>query len=217
MFQKGYLYLFTCFFLGSCSAQVKQKDSIKIEESKSDVKMENRKEAIFGAGCFWCTEAFYTSLDGVVSVTPGYAGGTTKNPTYEEVCTGSTGHAEVAKIVYDSTKISFEELLEVFWFVHDPTSLNRQGNDVGTQYRSVIFYMDDNQRELAEIYKRKLNESGAYERPVVTEIKPLTVFYPAEDYHNNYFANNPNQPYCSAVIRPKVEKFRKAFHDKLKN
>lgn len=174
------------------------------------------KEATFGAGCFWCVEACFSELDGVISVKSGYAGGETHNPTYKEVCTGSTGHAEVLRVVYDDETLTFEELLEVFWFVHDPTQLNRQGGDIGTQYRSVVFYHDEEQGILAEKYKRRLQASGAWEEPIVTEISPLTNFYPAEESHSNYFALNPDQPYCSAVVRPKVEKFRKAFAERLK-
>jgi len=207
---KLYLFFFAIVVMHSCSAQEKR--------SNKDVKMEsnNLSAATFGAGCFWCVEACFADLNGVISVTSGYSGGHKKNPSYKEVCDGITGHAEIARIIYDSTLITYEELLEVFWFVHDPTTLNRQGNDVGTQYRSVIYYHDDAQKELAEKYKKKLNESGAYDKPVVTEISPLINYYPAEDYHQNYFKNNPDQPYCSAVVRPKVEKFRKVFSEKLK-
>ncbi len=172
--------------------------------------------ATFGGGCFWCVEAVYQDLDGVISVTSGYAGGHVKNPAYKEVCNGSTGHAEVAQIVYDPQKVSFDDLLEVFWQVHDPTTLNRQGADVGTQYRSVIFYHDEHQRERAEYYKKKLTDENTWGKPIVTEISPIPVFYPAEDYHQNYYSMNPEQGYCRAVIRPKVEKFHKAFADKLK-
>ncbi len=175
------------------------------------------KEATFGAGCFWCIEACFIDLEGVISVTSGYTGGHTENPTYKQVCEGTTGHAEVARIVYDDEIISYDELLELFWFVHDPTQLNRQGNDVGTQYRSAIFYHDEIQKELAEKYKQKLIEEKVWDKPIVTEISPLSVFYPAEDYHNNYFALNPDNPYCNAVVRPKVEKFKKVFAARLKN
>jgi peptide-methionine (S)-S-oxide reductase len=171
--------------------------------------------ATFGAGCFWCVEACFSQMNGVVEVLSGYMGGTTLNPTYKEVCTGTTGHAEVAQIKYNPSIISYEELLEVFWFVHDPTQLNRQGNDIGTQYRSVVFYHNDEQKQLAEHYKKKLNESGAYSSAVVTEISPAAEFYVAEEYHQGYFFDNPDQPYCSAVVRPKVEKFRKVFAEKL--
>jgi len=174
------------------------------------------KEATFGAGCFWCVEACFNDLAGVISVTSGYSGGQTDAPTYKQVCEGNTGHAEVARVVYDDELISFDELLEVFWFVHDPTQLNRQGNDIGTQYRSVVYYHDEIQKELAEKYKQRLEDEKVWDRPIVTEISPLSEFYPAEDYHSNYFALNPDQPYCSAVVRPKVEKFRKVFQSRLK-
>lgn len=172
--------------------------------------------ATFGAGCFWCVEAVFQDLSGVVSVTSGYTGGQVKNPSYREVCNGTTGHAEVAQIVYDPSKVTFDELLEVFWQTHDPTTLNRQGADAGTQYRSAIFYNNENQRERAEYFKQKLNEESIWPKPIVTEISPLTLFYPAEDYHQNYFSMNPDQAYCRAVIRPKVEKFHKAFAGKIK-
>lgn len=172
--------------------------------------------ATFGTGCFWCTEAIFQDLAGVLKAESGYAGGTVKNPSYKEVCTGTTGHAEVIQVTYDPAVISYEELLEVFWKTHDPTTLNRQGADVGTQYRSVIFYHTEQQRALAEKYKKKLDEAGAFENPIVTEISPYTNFYKAEDYHQNYYNLNGNAPYCSVVIQPKVEKFKKAFADKLK-
>ncbi|MCB0395890.1 MAG: peptide-methionine (S)-S-oxide reductase MsrA [Flavobacteriales bacterium] len=175
------------------------------------------EEATFGAGCFWCVEAIFKDLKGVESVVSGYAGGSKQDPTYEEVCSGTTGHAEVCRITFDPKHITFDELLEVFWKVHDPTTLNRQGEDIGTQYRSVIFYHNEAQRELAETYKNDLNSSGAWDRPVITEISPLTSYYAAEEYHQNYFALNPGQGYCAMVVRPKVEKFRKVFADRLKN
>lgn len=174
------------------------------------------KKATFGSGCFWCTEAVFQDLAGVESVVSGYAGGHIKNPAYREVCEGRTGHAEVVQITYDPEVVSFETLLEVFWKTHDPTTLNRQGNDVGTQYRSVIYYHDEEQQQLAQTYKDKLNASGAFSSPVVTEISPMDVFYAAEEYHQNYFKNNPGQGYCSFVIRPKVDKFKQVFGEKLK-
>ncbi|MCC7232470.1 MAG: peptide-methionine (S)-S-oxide reductase MsrA [Bacteroidia bacterium] len=173
--------------------------------------------ATFGAGCFWCTEAQFQLLNGIISVTSGYSGGNVKNPSYREVCTGRTGHAEVSQIVYDTSKISYEELLEAFWKAHDPTQLNRQGNDTGTQYRSVIFYHNEKQRLLAEQYKKLLDASGAFDAPIVTEIVPFTAFYKAEDYHQNYFNENGEQPYCRFVVAPKVEKFKKVFKGKLKD
>ena len=173
--------------------------------------------ATFGGGCFWCVEAVFENLQGVHSVISGYAGGRNANPTYEQVCTGRTGHAEVCQIHYDPQQVSFSELLEVFWKTHDPTTLNRQGPDTGTQYRSVIFYHDPQQRELAETYKKKLNEADAFNgRKVVTEISPLPTFYPAEEYHQDFYVKNPNQGYCAAIVRPKVEKFKQVFADKVK-
>jgi peptide-methionine (S)-S-oxide reductase len=172
--------------------------------------------ATFGTGCFWCTEAVFQELEGVIKVTSGYSGGNVPNPTYEQVCSKNTGHAEVCQIVYDPSKISFDQLLEVFWKVHDPTTLNRQGNDVGPQYRSVIFYHDDNQKNKAEHYKAELEKSGAWDRPIVTTVEAYKNFYPAEDYHQNYYNNNGNAPYCYFVIRPKLEKFEKVFKGKLK-
>ncbi|MBA4312687.1 MAG: peptide-methionine (S)-S-oxide reductase [Chlorobiaceae bacterium] len=172
--------------------------------------------ATFGAGCFWCVEAIYQQLDGVLSVTSGYMGGSVVNPSYEDVCTGETGHAEVCRIVYDPKKITFDELLEVFWSSHDPTTLNRQGSDIGTQYRSVIFYHTQKQKELAEKYKKKLNAEHAFEKPVITEISAEKEFYKAENYHQNYFNDNSNKPYCQFVIRPKLDKFEKIFKSKIK-
>jgi peptide-methionine (S)-S-oxide reductase len=172
--------------------------------------------ATFGTGCFWCTEAVFQELEGVQAVTSGYSGGHVVNPTYEEVCSKTTGHAECLNIVYDSSKISFDELLEVFWKVHDPTTLNRQGADVGTQYRSVIFYHNEEQKAKAEKYKAELDKSGAWDNPIVTTLEKFDVFYPAEAYHQNYYNNNSNQGYCQFVIRPKLEKFEKVFKNKLK-
>jgi peptide-methionine (S)-S-oxide reductase len=187
------------------------------QENNKVMNSANLDTATFGAGCFWCVEAIYQDLEGVVSVTSGYSGGNVENPSYEAVCTGSTNHAEVCNIVYDTTKISFEELLEVFWSIHDPTTLNRQGHDSGTQYRSAIFYHNTHQKELAEKYKAELNKSGAWKDPLVTEITPFTAFYKAEKYHQNYYNDNAGKnPYCSIVIAPKIEKFKKVFADKLK-
>ncbi|MFW9966995.1 MAG: peptide-methionine (S)-S-oxide reductase MsrA [Candidatus Thorarchaeota archaeon] len=171
--------------------------------------------ATFAAGCFWCVEAVFQQLKGVASVVSGYTGGNTDNPTYNEVLTGKTGHAEACQIEFDPEQITFEELLEVFFETHDPTTLNRQGNDIGTQYRSAIFYHDESQKKAADRYKEKLGASGAWKNPIVTQITPFTKFYRAEDYHQNYFRNNPNQQYCRFVIKPKVEKFEKVFKLKL--
>jgi peptide-methionine (S)-S-oxide reductase len=172
--------------------------------------------ATFGTGCFWCTEAVFQELKGVLKVNSGYSGGNVANPTYEQVTSKKTGHAEVVQIVFDPTIISFDELLEVFWQVHDPTTLNRQGADVGPQYRSAIFYHNIEQKDKATFYKEKLNKSGAFENPIVTEISPLKNFYIAEAYHQNFYTNNPSYGYCSYVIKPKLDKFRKVFADKLR-
>jgi peptide-methionine (S)-S-oxide reductase len=174
------------------------------------------EKATFGSGCFWCTEAIFEKLNGVESVVSGYSGGTVVNPTYKEVTTGRTGHAEVTQIIFDPKIISFKELLEVFWQTHDPTTLNQQGNDVGTQYRSAIFYHNEEQKKLAEEYKKKLEDAKVFEDPIVTEITKFDVFYTAEDYHQDYYEQNKSQPYCSFVITPKVDKFKKVFKDKLK-
>jgi peptide-methionine (S)-S-oxide reductase len=182
----------------------------------SDKNLTNMDTATFGAGCFWCVEAQFQLLQGVISVQSGYSGGHIKNPAYKEVCNGTTGHAEVIQVVFDEKIISYDELLAAFWQSHDPTQLNRQGNDIGTQYRSVIFYHDEKQKELAEKYKKELNASGAWDKPIVTEISPVINFYKAEDHHQNYYNENGDQPYCSYVIQPKVEKFKKVFKDKLK-
>jgi peptide-methionine (S)-S-oxide reductase len=178
----------------------------------------NNKSAIatFGGGCFWCVEAIFQRVTGVISVISGYSGGTDTTPTYEEVCSGSTGHAEAVQIEFDTEIISYTELLEIFWKTHDPTTLNRQGADVGTQYRSIIFYHNEEQKDLAIKYKAKLDEAGIFLNPIVTEIVPFQAFYTAEDYHQNYYTQNKNQPYCSAVITPKLEKFERVFRDKLK-
>lgn len=172
--------------------------------------------ATFGAGCFWCVEAQFQMLKGVESVVSGFSGGNIKNPAYREVCNGTTGHAEVCQIVFDPSKISYDELLAAFWQSHDPTQLNRQGNDIGTQYRSVIYYHNEEQKTLAENYKKQLNASGAWTKPIVTEISPIGPFYKADNYHQNYFNQNGSESYCQYVIRPKVEKFRKVFQEKLK-
>jgi peptide-methionine (S)-S-oxide reductase len=169
----------------------------------------------FGAGCFWCVEAVYQRVKGVYSVTSGYMGGKIKQPTYREVCTGLTGHAEVCQITYDPNVVSFQTLLEVFWQTHDPTTLNRQGADVGTQYRSAIFFSNDAQKQAAENWKRNLNEKHVFPNPIVTEIAAESTFYPAEDYHQDYFNQNGTEPYCQIVIKPKMDKFLKAFKDKL--
>jgi peptide-methionine (S)-S-oxide reductase len=172
--------------------------------------------ATFGSGCFWCSEAVFQRLNGVRSAVPGYSGGHVEDPSYEQVCTGTTGHAEVVQVTYDPEVISYPELLEVFWRTHDPTTPDRQGHDVGPQYRSVIFYHNDGQRRLAEHFKAKLDASGAFSAPIVTELVAFRAFYPAEAHHRNYFNENGRQPYCSLVIRPKVEQFKKVFRQRLK-
>jgi peptide-methionine (S)-S-oxide reductase len=175
------------------------------------------QKATFGGGCFWCMEAMFQRLKGVRSVVSGYSGGSVKNPTYDQVSSGDTGCAESIQIIYDPQVISFAELLQVLWQTHDPTTPNRQGPDVGSQYRSAIFYHNEEQKALAEHYQQKLDASGAFEAPLVTEIVPFTGFYPAESYHQSYFTKHPDQPYCSRVIGPKVEEFEKVFKDKLKS
>ena len=201
--------LFLLVVIG-CSNRAKPKlEEAMIDTSKYDV-------ATFAAGCFWCTEAVFQRLKGVIKVESGYSGGSVPNPTYEAVCTGQTGHAECIQITYDPKIISYKELLEVFWKTHDPTTLNRQGNDTGTQYRSAIFYHNDEQKRLAEKYKHELKAAEIWEDPIVTEISEFKKFYKAEDYHQNYYNQNGNQPYCSFVITPKIEKFKKVFADKLK-
>ena len=165
--------------------------------------------ATLGGGCFWCVEAVFQRIDGVISVKPGYAGGNVKNPTYKQICTGKTGHAEVAKIEFDPSKITYSQILNVFWQSHDPTTLNRQGNDVGTQYRSVIFFHNESQREIAKKSKVDADKSGYWDNEIVTEVTLLNNYYDAEDYHDNYYNNNPNQPYCLFVIKPKLDKLEK--------
>ena len=178
--------------------------------------MSNYQKATFGAGCFWCVEAVFQRLKGVIAVESGYTGGHVENPTYKQVCTGNTGHAEVIQITFDPEQISYETLLEVLWSSHDPTTLNRQGNDAGTQYRSVIYYHDEQQKTIAEKSKEQANNSGEFKDPIVTEISPLGTYYPAEDYHQNYYNDNSNQSYCAFVITPKIKKLQKNYAEKLK-
>ena len=197
--------------------QYEHSKAFKQMNNTQPVKTENKHEiATFGAGCYWCTEAQFQQLKGVEKVESGFSGGQVDNPTYKQVCSGNTGHAEVCNITYNPSEISFDELLAAFWTCHDPTTMNRQGNDVGTQYRSVIFYHNDEQKLKAESYKKKLNDEKAFDKPVVTEIAPFKVFYKAEDYHQNYYNENGDQPYCHFVIGPKVDKFKKIFKEKLK-
>lgn len=183
----------------------------KTEKHMSNINDELVEKATFGAGCFWCVEAIFQDINGVLNVASGYAGGTVKNPTYKEVCTGKTGHAEVVQITYDPNVVKYETLLEAFWLSHDPTQLNRQGADVGTQYRSVIFYHNAAQEKLAKAYKTKLNNENAFGKPVVTEIAAMPTFYVAENYHQDYYEQNPENAYCKMVVGPKLEKFRKVF------
>jgi peptide-methionine (S)-S-oxide reductase len=176
----------------------------------------SKEKATFGAGCFWCVEAVFLSIKGIHSVLPGYTGGETNDPTYEEVCTGNTNHAEVCHIEFDNEQVDYLKLLEVFFNVHNPTTLNRQGGDIGPQYRSAIFYHSEEQKKAAEYVLSELEKAKVWDNKIVTELVPFEVFYPAEDYHKNYFENNPDQPYCSTVVRPKVEKFKKVFTNLLK-
>jgi len=201
---------------GGCENKQTNAQSENKSETGIIQNMDNLQKATLGSGCFWCTEAIFENLKGVHLVVSGYAGGQVLNPTYEDVCSGTSGHAEVTQITYDPNVITYDELLEVFWKTHDPTTLNKQGNDVGPQYRSVIFYHNEEQKRLAEKYKDELNKSGAWDKPIVTEISPFTNFFSAEDYHQDYYTNNSNQGYCAFVIAPKLEKFRKVFKDKLK-
>jgi peptide-methionine (S)-S-oxide reductase len=202
------LSVFACVLMAS---------SVLSQSAKTKPMSTNLQTATFGSGCFWCTEAVFLDVKGVKEVASGYMGGKTKNPTYEEVCTGTTGHAEVIQLKYDASLVSFEDLLEIFWNTHDPTTLNRQGADVGTQYRSAVFYHSEEQKKIAEQYKKQLGESKIFKNSIVTEITAASEFYKAENYHQNYYALNSNQGYCQFVIRPKVEKFRKQFATKLKN
>lgn len=199
------------FFTGAVYGQKNRQTTAKMDNQSG------LETATFGSGCFWCTEAIFLNIDGVATVVSGYMGGKVKNPTYKEVCSGLTGHAEVIQVTFDPEKVSYDQLLEIFWQTHDPTTLNRQGADVGTQYRSVVFYHSEQQKKRAEFYRSRLEEEGAFNDPIVTEISPATTFYKAEDYHQNYYNLNNNAPYCTFVIKPKLEKFKKAFKDKLKN
>lgn len=205
------LALFSFAFI-ACAQPEPRKDN----PYSTPTELEHLSQATLGAGCFWCIEAVFQRLEGVEKVISGYTGGQVKNPTYKEVCSGLTGHAEVARIFFDPEKVDYATILEVFWEVHDPTTLNRQGADVGTQYRSAIFYHDAEQKRVAELSLQAANESGAWDAPIVTEVSEAGVFYAAEDYHQNYFNDNTNQPYCRAVVAPKVDKFVKQFRDKLK-
>ena len=205
--------LFALTTLLSCAQTPKKTTNMTNTTIPAGIQTET---ATFGEGCFWCTEAFFQRLEGVLQVKSGYGGGFVNNPTYEQVCDKNTGHVELAQIVFDPKKVSFDELLEVFWKTHDPTTINQQGNDVGPQYRSVIYYHSAEQKEKAEKYKAALDKSGAWDKPIVTTIEAFKNFYPAENYHQNYYNDNSNQGYCRFVIRPKLEKFEHVFQNKLK-
>ena len=206
------LILFSLLIVSGCKSNTINNKN-QMDTTANGIKTDT---ATFASGCFWCVEAVFQELKGVLSVTSGYTGGKIKNPTYREVCSGLTGHAEACQIIFDPEVISYDELLEAFWASHNPTTVNRQGADQGTQYRSAIFYHNEHQKQLAEAYKAKLNSEKAFDKPIVTEISPVVIFYKAEDYHQNYFSQNGDAPYCSYVIVPKLEKFRKVFKDKLK-
>lgn len=201
--------------LQGCQESTNQNE-IKNKKNMSEAQNKNLTTATFASGCFWCTEAIFERVKGVYSIESGYTGGTVENPTYQQVCNGNTNHAEAIQLMFDSSEITYDELLEIFWKTHDPTTLNKQGADTGTQYRSAIFYHNEEQKRKAEFYKDELNKAGLWNDPIVTEIVPFKKFYKAEDYHQDYYENNPNQGYCAYVITPKVEKFEKIFKDKLK-
>lgn len=216
MKKKQYISILLFIILSTVSVYGLNKNADDSEKKGKSMDKPQLEVATFGAGCFWCVEAIFEELQGVKEVVSGYTGGHVKNPTYKQVCTGETGHAEIAQITFDPNVISYEELLYVFWRTHDPTTLNRQGADVGTQYRSAIYYHNENQKEIAERSKKETDASDLYSDTIVTEISPAGIVYEAEDYHQNYFSLNPNQPYCKLVIDPKVKKMREAFKDKLK-
>lgn len=220
-FNVAVTFVTAIFFVYACGQESNPtKIIMNVENNSNSIKLHATNHEIdtatFGAGCFWCVEAVFQRLKGVISLKSGYSGGFVKNPSYKEVCNGTTGHAEVCQIVFDKSVISYDELLEVFWKTHDPTTLNSQGNDFGTQYRSAIFYHNNEQKQLAENYKDQLNKEKVFQSPIVTEIVPYSVFYEAEDYHQNYFNQNGEQGYCRFVIQPKLEKFEKVFKEKLK-
>ncbi len=216
---KWQLFLFISVLFFECRGSSPEKNnklSLTNQITMENLNLGETDTLTLGGGCFWCIEAVLLNLEGVASVSSGYSGGKTKNPTYREVCSGLTGHAEVVQVVYEPSKVSFEEILEVFFTMHDPTTLNRQGNDAGTQYRSVIFYNSPMQKSKAEKIVSDLDKSGSYDKPIVTQVAPLTVYYKAEDYHQNYFNLNSEQGYCQYVIQPKLDKFKKVFGDKMK-
>lgn len=212
--------LLLALFAFNCCTQASGDTVEKVKALKTQINMTESNKSIdtatFAAGCFWCIEAQFLALKGVQSVKSGYTGGKLENPTYEEVCSGTTGHAEAITVVFDPAVLNYESLLVAFFLAHDPTQLNRQGNDVGTQYRSAIFPRSEHQKEVAEKYIAEMNNKNLYGKPIVTTIEPLTVFYEAENYHDDYFAKNPQNPYCQSVVRPKLEKFKEIFNDDLK-
>jgi peptide-methionine (S)-S-oxide reductase len=208
--------LISLLFITALVAGCQGSSPTTLPADQKEINMQQSETATLGAGCFWCVEAIFQNLEGVTKVQSGYSGGTVTNPSYKEVCNGTTGHAEVVQVTFDPAVISFAELLEVFFSTHDPTTLNRQGADAGTQYRSAIFYHSDEQKRVAELAVKTANESGDWSDPVVTEVTAFTSFYPAEDYHQDYYSVNGSQPYCRIVIAPKMEKFKKQFADKLK-
>ena len=210
-----FLLLSSLLFNTSCSSKNKASNINSMNTNISSTP-NNYKTIILGGGCFWCTEAVYQDLKGVIQVESGYCGGQMKNPSYKDICTGTTGHAEVIKITYDPSIITFKDIVDIFWHVHDPTTLNRQGNDAGTQYRSVVFYANEEEKKLAEQSKFEAQTQKIWNDPIVTTFEPLSIFYKAEDYHQNYYKTNPNQGYCVYVISPKVEKFRKEYKNQLK-
>jgi peptide-methionine (S)-S-oxide reductase len=214
---KRYILVLLCYFgLASCVQSQNEKNNMELPTTTTEVFTDSHEIATLGAGCFWCVEAIFQDLKGVEKVESGYSGGHVKNPSYREVCNGTTGHAEVAQIHFDPRVISFAEILEVFFETHDPTTMNRQGADAGTQYRSAIFYHSESQKEIALAAVSSANESGAWSNPVVTEVTEFANYYGADDYHQDYYNNNSTAPYCSAVITPKLENFRKKFREKLK-
>ena len=210
----GYIAFILALSINAC-AQPQKKETTKQKPQIKSSSM-GTETITFGSGCFWCTEAIFQQVKGVEKVVSGYSGGHVVNPTYEQVCEKNTGHAEVCQLTFDPSHVSVDELLEIFWQTHDPTTLNQQGNDVGPQYRSVVFYHNEMQKQRAEYFLKELSKSGAFEKPIVTTIEPYKNFYKAENYHQNYYNQNGSQPYCYFVIRPKVEKFEKAFKDKMK-
>lgn len=213
-FHKTFFCLAALFIITVIGCAQNSNPPIKNKKTMAIQEENNISTAVFGAGCFWCVEAVFQQVKGVTKIESGYCNGNVENPTYREVCTGNTGYAEVCKIWFDSTQVSYENLLSIFWQTHDPTTLNQQGNDIGTQYRSGVFFNSINQKKLAEKYKDELDKSGAFGKPIVTEITELSNYYTAEDYHQNYYNQNNSQPYCQFVIAPKLEKFKKVFGDK---